>query len=418
MINYLVATIYIGLIIIIFIINNMQKRRWLSINFIYTILWSFTGIFSMFNNLNLLKPRIDIHIFIVLSVIIFNIVYYVFSNDKNNEIEITKFDKLFNYKVIVIINIIGLICIMPNTIKAIGVILERGLDLTYIRSYIYMGSANFFTKNIPNAIVSATSIIAAIELVTSKKKRVLFLSIIGVISTTITYGGRYTILNFLVYIIAAYVILGKKIEIKIKKKYIIIPIVLLFMVTMLRTKEVSTFFDSIIRYFVGSVSFLEYILQNEVEYGITYSYKLGYMSFAFIIEPIIYVVKVFGSGIKIPSYYFNIHAQEFVNIGETYCQMYNNNTTYFYNFLLDFGYFGFIMAPLILASIVVIVEKCFYRKKGLLSLALLIYMYSVIVNSSMMYTLGSISSSLVIIFLIVFCKTKKGEKNDRKIAQV
>lgn len=419
MIEVLLTSVYILLIICSYMTNLKLKNKAITPGFIYTAIWGFCGVTSIYNGVGLLKPRISIHCFVIISIIIANVIYIFFS--KKTEKKEIKNDNILNvnYKIIYIISIIAIILIMPNLIQTIKIIITKGFDLKYIRDNVYLEMTSFFTKNIPNAIFNAVAIFTAIELCMGKKKT-LWITIINIAIYTITYGGRLLMFNFMIYIFAAYIILGKRLKVKIKKRYIVSIVLLIVLITYFRNTNIKSLFNSFVKYFVGPLSFLEYILRNPGKYDLFETYKLGYMSFAFLIEPIILFVKLFfGASIKVPSYYFNIHAQNFVNIsGITKIQKYNNNTTYFYHFLLDYGWFGFIMAPLTLFTFIIILEKLFSKKTNLKTLMFLVYIYMVLVNSSMVYSMGSVTSSLILIFIFIIGSSTKKKKEDLDVRQI
>ena len=69
------AFVYIVIWISVLILTKIKYRKILKINFLYTSLWCFCGISSMYNNLGLLKPGIYIHKIIIISIVIFNTIY-------------------------------------------------------------------------------------------------------------------------------------------------------------------------------------------------------------------------------------------------------------------------------------------------------------------------------------------------------
>ena len=182
----------------------------------------------------------------------------------------------------------------------------------------------------------------------------------------------------------------------------------MWITTSIRTGSILGFMDNIIMYLSGSLSFLEYILSNPIEYGLNDGLMYGYMTFAFILEPIILVLKsVFGINAKIPSYYFNNYVQNFVNISDTGISLYNNNTTMFFNFIKDFGIYGVYISVIFLVTFIVNMEKKFYRNNNIRNLFYLIYLYTIIFTSSISYKLNGISSSLIFILLWIITLKKK-----------
>ena len=98
-------------------------------------------------------------------------------------------------------------------------------------------------------------------------------------------------------------------------------------------------------------------MSNHLSYGLDVKH-FGYLTLGFITEPIALILKVlFRMNIKVPSYYFNIYAQKFVNIGASGVSLYNNNTTFWYPFILDFGFKYAIVGAIIFFCIIAFVSN-------------------------------------------------------------
>lgn len=356
--------------------------------------------------------------YIIISIFTFNIIYITFAikykkNNKDIKLE-SKYDEKYeiNYKLIKILNIVALILVSKHFLYAISIILKNGFDLTSVRNEVYVGiteSGNFImmflTRTIPSAVFNITVMIAAIDLY-RRRKYILHWAVAAIIINTVTFGGRFLILNFIVYYIAAHLTMRKEFKSKINKKYIILVGIILAGVTMSRGLGKESILDKVILYFAGSFSFLELILKNPSQFGFSQGLTYGYLTFGFIFEPIVLFLKAaFGVNIDVPSYYFNIYVQGWYNIGETRNMLYNNNTTMLYTFLRDFGELGIIIGTMLLAITICICENKYRRNKDYRYFLILVYMYTVIVNSTIMYTLTKITSSLI--FILMFIVTKK-----------
>lgn len=418
--NFLLIMIYLVTLLLFIILTLRIYRLFLLPNTIFTILWCFCGIFSIYNRLGLVKPEKTIHFYILISIFTFNIAYFVLRRKSN-----TKVSKNFNNEKIFEVNkgyiysiiLIAIVLITPNFIKAIKLIISNGFNLDIIRKEIYVAISNsnnfyyaFFTKNIPTAIFTVVSLISSVEFFRNNNKHLTEINIICLGVGTLTFGGRYLILNCIIFYAASYLILKKHKKIKLKKSYIAMGVIVLLIITLARGTNGMSVFDMIISYFVGSFSYLQVIINNPYSFGLNSQLMFGYLTFGFVFEPIVLILKfLFRSSLDVPSYYFNIYAQPFVNISESGYQLYNNNTTMLYTFIRDFGEYGIVVGTIIIALFVCISENKYYKEKNLRALFFLVYMYSVIINSVMMYTLTSISASLVIIFLY-FSVSKKKKK--------
>lgn len=416
---FLVFT-YLIVILYFILLTKLRFRTILLPNTIYTILWGSCGIASIYNNLGLIKPSLRIHAYIIISIFVFNIFYITFGNRKTKH-EINKpiihQKHEINYKLIKILNVIAIILISKHFIHSISILISNGFDLTSVRNQVYVGiteSGNFImmllTRTIPSSIFNITALIASIDLC-MKKKELIYWSIIGTLVYTITFGGRFLILNFIIYYISAYLIMKKQDDIKINKKHIITGIILLSVITISRGLGEESLLDKIILYFAGSFSFLEVILNSPTNFGFSNGLMYGYLTFGFILEPIVLFLKaVFGFNIDVPSYFFNIYVQDWYNIGDSIYRVYNNNTTMLYTFLRDFGEFGVIIGTLFIAILISINEKNYRFKNDLRSLLVLVYMYTVVINSTIIYSMTNLGSSLMFILIIICVKSKNKTK--------
>lgn len=384
-------------------------------NTIYTILWSTVGILSTFNLLNIIKPSIEIHKYIWISIITYNFFYIIMCKKHPNKDYIFSNGYKIKYSFISILNIIVIIIIMPLFIQACIKIIQVGFN-NYrgnIRELAHTSHIGIFIRRtITFGIIDATSLIAAVELVNENKK-LLKWAILGIILYTITFGGRYVLMNFVIYYISAFLLIRKYKTIRIKRKYVVFCVLGLIAVTFGRGLGEMSFAEMIYLYYVGSLSFLQLILDNPLRFGLS-EYTYGYMTFGFVIEPIVYFLKAFfGLDIDIPSYHFNIYAQPFYNIGTGgSIVIYNNNTTFFYHFLRDFGIVGIILGVAFIALICAALDNVYQKTSNYKVLLLLVFMTGVILTSSMMYTLLTIKATITI--LVVILSVKKSNINKQR----
>ncbi|CAM5185014.1 hypothetical protein UACE39S_01439 [Ureibacillus acetophenoni] len=423
MTNVLIVILYVVIFLSFVSITKYLKGFTVLPNTIFTFVWSFVAILSIVNNVGIIKPSFTIHFYIFTSIFTFNLIYLLFSPmKKNNGIELnlkqTNFEDKYkiNYKLVYFIVFLSMCFMSVHIITAFTTILQYGFDMTLVRTINFSKVENstsmlfgFLTRSVPVAVVTAVSILGSINM-NLRNRKLVILSITMVLLYTFAFGGRYQLLNFIFFYLASFLILNnrKNFKIKIKKRYIISLVTVIVIMTTLRGSELNELFEMIILYFVGSLSFLEVIINNPDNFGLSNGYMFGYLTFGFLLEPFILALKLFfGSSLDIPSYYFNIHAQTFYDIG-TYAPIYfNNNTTMFYNFIYDFGVFGPLIGTLIIVSLICFFEIRFKKYNSYRALIYLVYFYSVILNSTMMYTITNINSSLIIFFIYIFIKRRR-----------
>ncbi|PFQ85538.1 O-antigen polymerase [Priestia megaterium] len=415
---------YIIIAVISVVFTKVLTNNYFKPNTIFTFIWSISGLISKYYNSELLQPRNEIYAYTFVMIITFNIVYLLLVRKKDKylsseNLNSVLLNKKINYNKIYVVLAIAFILISPNMLNSIITLMNSGFSLSEVRkSYLALTYSGdfvyvFLTNNIPVAIITAVSLLAALDLLQGKKK-ILLPAILMVLLGTITFGGRYLILNFIIFYVAGFIVLKRNRNIKIKKKYILFTLVVLGYITFSRGVSETSFFDMFALYYSGSFSYLELMLRDSYSFGLGDNLQFGYLTLGFLFEPLVMILKfLFRFNIDVPSYYFNIYAQPFVDIGMNKYQLFNNNTSIIYTFLRDFGIFGLLIGPSFIALLMALSENKYYKKGGLRSLVFLIYMYTVIFNSTMMYTLTSISSSLILLSLFVLSKEKGGSTNEK-----
>jgi len=419
----MILIIYILLIGISIYITKLKYGEMLRPNTVFTVIWCACGILAMYNNLELVKPGWKIHLYNIVSVVIFNFIYIIFirMNKTNSTIVRGSSHLGINYRLILSTIVIAIVLISPNVIIGFQTLLSSNWNFSEVRlNYANMNLSGryfytFFTNNIPNSIIEAASVLTAIDL-SNRKYKLLPWVIVGILINTIAFGGRSQILDFLIFYVAAFLINNKYQKVKLNKLLVALGIVTLVVLTLSRGTSGMSVLDMGIYYFAGSFSYFQVILNNPLTFGLNGSLLYGYLTFGFLIEPLILALKFFLKlNIDVPSYYFNIYAQRFVNIGYTTSRYFNNNTTMYYTFLRDFGKYGFIIGTIILAAILCLLQRKHEKLSSLRNSALLVYFYAIIIHSVMAYTLTSVSSSLTLIFLIFLSKSNKFVLKDKGI---
>lgn len=412
----MIITVYIILVLFTLALTKMRCKTYIRPNTIFTIIWGVSGILACTYSLGLITPHLKIHIYIIITILTFNIIYLIFT-EKNPIKKLLTISRVANNKRIIAFSVIGLMLISPNAFAALKILLSSGFDFNEVRiNYsIITGSGRFFyvffTNNIPVAIFGAVSLIAAIDLV-NKQRKLLFLALFNVLVATFTFGGRFLIFNFVIYYFAGYIILKKYGKIKIKKSYVFFAVISLLTITFLRGTSGMSLLDMGVLYYVGSFSYFQLIIDHPVLYGLSEPLLHGYLTFGFLLEPFVLILKfLFNFNIDVPSYHFNIYTQPFVNIGESKIVYFNNNATMLYTFIRDFGESGIVIGTTLIAVAVVLFERLFSKNGKKLYMYILVILYTLIVNSTMFYTLMSVSSSLLIIFVIVLSTNENSKIN-------
>ncbi|OME03600.1 O-antigen polymerase, partial [Paenibacillus odorifer] len=389
--------LYIMLIFFSLLVSKLKYQKFFLPNTVFTILWATVGFLSIIGDIGALRPSVTIHGYAIITITTFNITYFIFTKKAHLTPSINNKSNIIyeiNNKVVYSIEIIALLLISPNLLASLKAILVNGLDLTYVRNQTYILQRfdsqilMFLYRAVPMTLFSVVMLLAIYNLVNGKKK-FLNLVVVNLFIEILTFGGRGKLWNFIAFFIGALIITDKLKSVKFKgNKYLIYAVMAMVIVTILRGEDILNVIKAAYLYFVGPFSYLELIISEPLRFGLEEPAMYGYLTLGFLFEPIVLILKaLFGWGIDVPSYHFNIYAQKFVNIGDTSVVLYNNNTTMLYTFLRDFGPSGIIIGTSFLAWLICNIQKKAIQKDNLRYKIILIFMYSIILDSVRLYML-------------------------------
>lgn len=349
--NYLLIITYI----VIFLISKVAFKhkygyQWNS-TFITTAIWCVFASIAVINPLGLRQPSLIVHEYSILFLLSFNIFSYIIHIKSDKFIKTKRKDKLIDLTNVNIriasIEIACIALIIPMLILGFYAILSGNAN--NYRFEVYFGEdQSFFTKTIPCAILNTIMIISLYLFFRYNNKWHLTNSLLIVVLLSIISAGRGTIFCYIM--LYGFMSLYYR---KIGTKHSRIPLVIGIIGICCLTIVVrgSDILDSVILYFSGPFSFLDYILDNPQDYGLD-TLHYGFITLSPITEPLMYILKVLGlSAEKIPSYYLNAYVQDFVDIGAREMYLFNNNSTTLLHFILDGGWIGIVLGGFFLAYI-------------------------------------------------------------------
>lgn len=406
----MILLLYILTFFIALILSYGKYHKIFNLITLFTGMWCFWGVISIFGPLNLIIPDTTVHKYIIMFVMTVDVVMIFFSktNNPNSTEEI-------NYKNVSVIQAISIILIIPIALKFIPLLISGGP--TAVREQ-YFKENNFGSifgdmlfRNMPMAFLNSLTIIYVYISFKTKNYKYLIYALINTVIVTTLNGGRYAIIQVL-YILLIFAtsntkefVLGlKPYKSKIKKIGILI-IVFMILITASRKQSI---FDSTITYYSGSLSFLEYIIRHPHMFGLD-NKLYGYLTFGAIVEPIILLGKVLGlTAIKIPSYEFNILCQEYYNIAQHGTTLINANTTIIYYFLRDFGQYGILLGGFFIGVLTTFAYNKWQKGSNFFGL-LYGYFGVCLLNSIMTYQFFG-QAPFFIIFVFYICTTKPKNK--------
>lgn len=418
---------YIAIYIFLFLFFLWQSKRkfsrWINLISIFTGLWCITGIVSSFGFFGLRIPSSQVHIYTVAFVAIFDLVFLLFAKkDKTFSVRIMDGNSEYtayegkDSRGVDSLQIVVLLLSSVLLVKMTRVLFVEK-SLTAVRD-LYFGSGSFSSvyldlifRMLPIGMLYGLVIYNSYLSLKFGEKKYLVWAIIDTVVITLTGGGRYGILLF-IYTMTM-IIISEPRDAKgfYRKKYnkslrafIILSVILIILVTISRGQA---FVKTIVTYFAGSFSFLDYILQNPTAFALN-DKLYGYMFFGGIIEPIVLILKVLGlTSIKVPQWYFNINCQQFYRITTSGDPIYiNNNTTIIYYLLRDFGAVGIIIGAVVLAIILVYLYNKLDSNNDFCILCYLYFAY-VMFNTVMTYSFFGTNPAFVLIALYLCTRRKR-----------
>lgn len=412
--------LYLLITTVVILISLNTKKRILRLNVIYTVLWSLGGFLLTFGLFGLFKPEPRIHYFILISIVVFNLVFELFDNSESRNL-----DKLtsirFTTDLVFWTNISSYVLMIPIVYRAIRLIIGNGWF--YLRYFAYEGSdvlasdllLRIYTWII-NPIFTATIIITATLIYLKKStKKMLIISIINILVITISFGGRFNLVRAFVLISSGYLLsrLDKIRTGKIPVKYYLVLISFLIVViflTSMRSLSNLSFIQNAYIYVYGSIVYFGEIV-NAIPENANYLY--GYGTFGYLLNPIVYVFEVLFFDHNITSeYILKVNTDAFIYIGNGI--RYNALTTYLYIFFRDGGTIGIILGTAHTIALYLIAKKKSYNETGIFFKGMRIYLIFIILSSTLNYGLLTIQSSMTIIFLFIL--TRGAKHTLRKVA--
>jgi oligosaccharide repeat unit polymerase len=402
---------YLVLFLIFLCISRRKFHKWINTVSVFTFLWCFFGAISSLGLFYMRIPDIKIHQYAWLFVTSVNIPFlgivkkHEVFQDKNNSVT----EKLNDRgHIVVLVQLFALLMLTPLLFKMLINFVSYG-SLTLIRQYFFSGEVfssvylDLLFRQLPFGMLQGLIVYYVFYSIKCKSFRHVIFAIINTLLATIVSGGRYPVMLLIYSMIVVLIMEDKKIHIKnrfSKRIKIIIAISVIFMlaVTLNRGQAIV---KSIVVYFSGSFSFLDYIVSSPKMFALDQK-TYGYLLFGAIFEPVVLALKVLGlTNIKVPQWHFNTYCQSFYNIGTPVFPIYyNNNTSIIYYLLRDCGVWGIILGGLFIG---ILLSKLHNQtKKGkLFSSLVYIYMINTLFNTVMTHQFFGTIPLFVLLTLLV-----------------
>ena len=353
---------------------------------VYLVLTGGILCISNLNPVGLNKVSIYTYILWIINVLSFTITFIFFSlnyikeEKKDSERYKTRYNKIFNSKILLIVEIIEMLLLIYYFIKYITLIgTINNSQIRIARFTMLFGSAfeTLFYNYIIGGMLSITSIMLVIMLLRKDfKNPILWISIINVVLYTFIGFGRMTVFTVIIYFMLGIIFSNRKSKITKKQIFgfsllVLIMFTLFVSIICVRMYDVNkSLWNNIkiainnqlkqtLEYFLGGLRTLDEFLENGfVEFD---KHTYGRATFAGLDEIVLYFPK--GVGAEINS--FNNLANGIMSnphqIGKD-TNYFNAFYTCVMNYYLDFGILGVVLFPALHAMFIVYIVKQFYKE--------------------------------------------------------
>lgn len=236
-------------------------------------------------------------------------------------------------------------------------------------------------------------------------------------------AGRGPILNVIMILFWALVLLCTReyfyqiIKLVFKPTIMILIIgIIVFILLITEDRHVAgaTLGSTIYQYYFSGPTYLSQLLmQDNLPWIVNRDYMLGWATFGFIINLPLTVGLVLGLGINTSNYWIgSVLTSGNLQIGENAFS--NAMCTVYYDFLLDWGWLGAVIGPMILALITIYICKQAQSKRSIFWVSIVILWVFTLFRTTFRWDPVDITFSITVVFLYLF--THKRKRADRKVS--
>lgn len=426
--------IFTILLIIFFTINFKVYRNVFNYLNVFFIMYYLVVILASSGRYGFTIPSNTVYGYLLLALISLE-VFSIFYMKIKIPIKENTNEEILNNRRLSLISIVVLILMIPTTIEGIKILREYGFTAVRGAAFsedIYSSYTKIFLTYLLVPINKAIYIYSLLDYIkTNKVKIPLIVSIINVLQTVATFGGRSVILDLiLISVVIVYEKYNRNI-IKIlnkNKKIIAVAILLVFVIVTITSdrslKKNEGFWFNLYSYYVGSIHLFNVHIQNPTVSlldGKHLLYGKGMLNPLWEISKIVLKTLGFKVNIITGMDLLNQQVQQYLTV-KNGVKM-NNNVTFMYVCLRDFDIYGLIIGPAYIALWFAMLYKFYIKKKSVKTDALYFYLISNLPYFIFEFFLNKTPVILTFIFIIVIYKIiysrvqviKKGlkEKNDK-----
>lgn len=420
-------TIIIGLFVIF---NTKIYKKFVNYLNVFLIMFYIVAIFSMFGLYGFRVPTDKTYWYLLIALISFEFFTIVFMSIKVNKGKYIENEKI-NTKILTTISILITILMIPTTFEGIKILTQYGFTAVRSAAFsndIYSSYTKIMLTYILVPLNKAVFIYSLVYYLKEKKcKLSIVITIINTIQTIATFGGRSVIVELtLIILVAIYIKNRGKIFEILKKNYkLIFLVVLLFIIitTVTRERTISKnegFLFNLYSYYVGSIHLFDIHLNNPSISLLDGNHLLyGKAMFNPIIDIFKILIKLIGidtnmlSGIEI----INNQVQQYIQVTNSFKM--NNNVTFMYVCLRDFGVCGLIIGPMYISLWITFIYKKYIYNHSIKNEVLYIYIVSSLPYFIFEFFINKTSFLITIILIILLykliCKNKLKNKKQENL---
>ena len=417
--------LYLFLLSVLILLAYNKFRSFFNFVSVFSGIWFIFGIISCLGMYGMRKPSLTTHICVWLFVVSVSCLFLMFCKNENKALKDISHLSDRNGKIICILTYILL---SPLFIKILNKYIQTG-DFSEVRLYYFSGTVfnsmiqDVLFRTFPIGMLEAIVIYYVFLSFDKRQYRLLVYAIFNSLLITFINGGRYGIMLLIYSIVILLMTNNFKIgKLTINRRYkkrirniAVLSMGIMFFITVIRGQAVL---KSVIMYFSGSLSYLDYIISNPSVFALDKPTN-GYLTFGVITEPIVLILKILGlTSIKVPSYEFNIYCQQYYNIGiGTSKVLINANTSIIYYFLRDFGFSGIFIGAIFVCSITIYSYNKWKARGNKFYGMIFVYMCYTLFNSLMTYQFFS-TMPLFIFFTLYLLNdhTSRTKSRSRRIS--
>ena len=361
-------------------------------------------------------PSIKTNLFLNTSILCFDFFTLFFVSIKIKEVtnEIPK-EKISYFKINIVAVIICVLMI-PSAIIGLNYIINNGygaLRNAYLLDLVYSNYTKLLLVYILVPLNKGLFIYGVLDYFENKKVRLfLVVSIINIIQNVLIFAGRSVLMESFLYLLIVVLYYNRnrifKVLKKNKKIVLLVIITIIFMLIITNNRNLirgGSFLLNLYSYFCGSMHIIDYHIRN-VNFSLLDGSHLLYGKI--VLSPFFDTIKLFlnifgiENSIRTGTEIINNQVQQYIQFNNNISL--NNNVTYLYVCLRDFGTLGLIIGPLYLSLLYSIVYKKFVYYKSIKNKALYFYMISVVPYLILEFYFNRTGTIYTIIFILLIGK--------------